>query len=317
MTRWDWTWEEPEVAAEPTPAPGSSRIRTRRVLALTTTAALAAAMVAIALAVLSSGNHPRAASPATLAAAGLHQRFPRTRGADGPAIDALVRRQPVVFEGGRHRREVALTFDDGPGPYTHAILAELRRLRVHATFFVIGTMERYFAAGTRSALHLGHAIGDHTETHPLMARLPLARQQSEIVDQTEWMSRLRVPYPRLFRPPYGSYDATTLAALRPLHMLLVLWSTDTRDYTRPGVAAIVRHALAGARPGAIILLHDGGGDRAETVAALPLIVRGLRRRHLHPVTVARLLHDDPPPPGQRVPQWAVTEGATPSVQPGG
>jgi peptidoglycan/xylan/chitin deacetylase (PgdA/CDA1 family) len=107
--------------------------------------------------------------------------------------------------------------------------------------------------------------------------------------------------PRLFRPPYGSFNATTLHELRKLHLLMVLWSVDTGDYARPGVAAIVQRALAGATPGAIILMHDAGGDRSETIAALPAIVKGLRRRGLHPVTVPRLLLDDPPPRGQHIP----------------
>jgi peptidoglycan/xylan/chitin deacetylase (PgdA/CDA1 family) len=78
-------------------------------------------------------------------------------------------------------------------------------------------------------------------------------------------------------------------------MLMVLWSVDTADYTRPGVKRIVYTAVSGARPGAIILMHDGGGPRSQTVAAVPTIVRDLRRRHYRFVTVPRLLLDDPPP----------------------
>jgi peptidoglycan/xylan/chitin deacetylase (PgdA/CDA1 family) len=82
---------------------------------------------------------------------------------------------------------------------------------------------------------------------------------------------------------------------------MILWSTVTDDYTLPGVQAIVHSALAGAHPGAIILMHDAGGDRSETIAALPAIVRGLRKRGLRPVTIPRLLLDDPPPRGQPLP----------------
>ena len=82
---------------------------------------------------------------------------------------------------------------------------------------------------------------------------------------------------------------------------MILWSADTADYTMPGVHAIVHSALAGAHPGAIILMHDGGGDRSETIAALPAIVKGLRNRGLRPVTVPQLLVDDSPPPGQPMP----------------
>ncbi len=83
-------------------------------------------------------------------------------------------------------------------------------------------------------------------------------------------------------------------------MLMVLWSVDTSDYLQPGVGVIVHRALAGARPGAIILLHDAGGNRSETVAALPRIVRGLRARGYRLVTIPRLLLDNPAPHDQNV-----------------
>ena len=102
-------------------------------------------------------------------------------------------------------------------------------------------------------------------------------QHEELFEQIARIELLGGPRPRLFRPPYGSFNATTFAQLRKLHLLMVLWSTDTSDYTLPGVAAIEQSALAGAHPGAIILMHDAGGDRSETVAALPAIIAGLRR----------------------------------------
>ena len=89
--------------------------------------------------------------------------------------------------------------------------------------------------------------------------------------------------------------------LRGLHLLMVLWSVDTDDYLQPGVAVIVERALAGARPGAIILMHDAGGTRTQTIAALPTIIHRLRARGFHLVTVPELLRDDPPPPAQTLP----------------
>jgi peptidoglycan/xylan/chitin deacetylase (PgdA/CDA1 family) len=105
----------------------------------------------------------------------------------------------------------------------------------------------------------------------------------------------------LWRPPYGSYNPTTLAIARHLHMLMVLWTVDTQDYLRPGVAVIVHRALAAARPGAIILLHDAGGNRSQTIAALPLIVRALRKRGYQLVTIPQLILDDPPTTPQVLP----------------
>jgi peptidoglycan/xylan/chitin deacetylase (PgdA/CDA1 family) len=84
-------------------------------------------------------------------------------------------------------------------------------------------------------------------------------------------------------------------------MLMVLWSVNPEDYYRPGTQAIVARVLAAVRPGSIVLMHDGGGDRTQTVAAVPKIVRMLRRRHYKLVTIPRLLRDDPPPRGQGPP----------------
>jgi peptidoglycan-N-acetylglucosamine deacetylase len=96
------------------------------------------------------------------------------------------------------------------------------------------------------------------------------------------------------------WNANTLALLHQNRMLMVLWTVDTSDYTRPGVGAIVDRAVDGARPGAIILLHDAGGDRSETVAALPRIISALRKRHYVLVTVPELLLDNPAPRVQNI-----------------
>jgi peptidoglycan-N-acetylglucosamine deacetylase len=128
-----------------------------------------------------------------------------------------------------------------------------------------------------------------------MAELPVAKQRSQLLEQVAAIERHGAGFPRLFRPPYGLWNATTLTLLHRYRMLMVLWTVDTNDYQRPGVPAIVAAAVGGARPGAIILLHDAGGDRSQTVAALPRIITGLRRRGYKLVTVPRLLLDNPPP----------------------
>ncbi len=223
------------------------------------------------------------------------------REAEERAVDRVMSYTPAVTEGGAKGDEVALTFDDGPGPYTQQLVGVLNGLHVHATFFAIGEEERYSSPGTLLELRSGDAVGDHTETHPMMASLSAHEQYEELLEQIARIELLGGPRPRLFRPPYGSFNATTFKLLHKLHLLMVLWSTDTQDYTLPGVGAIVKTALAGARPGAIILMHDAGGNRSQTVAALPAIITGLRKRGLHPVTVPRLMLDDPPPTGQPIP----------------
>jgi peptidoglycan-N-acetylglucosamine deacetylase len=282
------------------------RYRRRRAVA---GLALLALLALLITAISSHGgtNHKRAA---TTAGAARHPVYPRrtpaeqaalTRRSEERAVDSVLAYTPAVTSGGTRGNELALTFDDGPGPYTQQLVATLNKLHVHATFFAIGEEERYFSAGTSLELQSGDVVGDHTETHPMLASLSAHDQREELVEQIARIELLGGPKPILFRPPYGSFDTTTFHLLHQLHMLMVLWSTDTDDYRLPGVPAIVQSALAGAHPGAIILMHDAGGDRSETIAALPAIIAGLRKRGLHPVTVPRLMLDDPPPHGQPLP----------------
>jgi len=220
---------------------------------------------------------------------------------DQPSVDAVLRYTSYLALAGDRRRDLALTFDDGPGPYTAAILRVLRATHTPATFFVIGRWARRYPRLVAAEARGGFEIGDHTETHPFMPELSPTEQEAQIADAANNIVRAGGPYPRLWRPPYGAFNPATLAILRAERMLMVLWSVDTSDYIRPGVSKIVYTAVSGARPGAVILMHDGGGNRSETVAALPRIIKLLRARGYRLVTIAQLLADDPPPRGQPPP----------------
>ena len=234
----------------------------------------------------------------------LRARLART---EARTVDRVLREMPFVSVAGRRRREIALTFDDGPGPYTLRVVRVLRRMHVPATFFQLGFSEHWFTDAERALLRdPAFVIGDHTEIHPRLDRLDEAQQRAQIDQQAAVLRAAGGPSPRLFRPPYGVFDASTLALLRQRHMLMVLWTIDTQDYRRPGVLVIVHRALSGARAGAIVLMHDAGGDRAQTIAALPRIIRKMRARGYRLVTVPQLLHDDPPPREQ--PRPAVGAG---------
>jgi peptidoglycan-N-acetylglucosamine deacetylase len=316
---WNWDFEDerkptatPPSAAQATPrGEGGKRARDARVRRRRVGAALLACVVLAALvAALAGGGETNrtstAASPRASAADGRTAQAlvpaPSTPEDDqDAAVSSVLAYTPFVKEGADRGRDVALTFDDGPGPYTPGVLSVLERFHVHATFFVIGEMLRYFSLSALRELRDGDVVGDHTETHPQMALLSAHEQYEELFEQIARIELLGGPRPVLFRPPYGSFDATTLRELRRLHLLMTLWSVDTEDYLQPGVATIVQRALAGAHPGAIILMHDAGGTRTQTVAALPSIIRGLRARGFRLVTVPQLLKDDPPPPGQPLP----------------
>jgi peptidoglycan/xylan/chitin deacetylase (PgdA/CDA1 family) len=126
-------------------------------------------------------------------------------------------------------------------------------------------------------------------------------QRSELLAQAARMKAFGERFPRLFRPPYASFNSATLRLLRRERMLMVLWSVDSVDYERPGTRAIVRNVVPNVRPGAIVLMHDGGGPRAQTAAALPLIVHRLRHRGYRFVTVQQMLRRAPPARRQRLP----------------
>jgi len=270
-------------------------------------ACLVAVAVIVAIAASSGSSSPRVPIPTSPPPSALAPPSPQelvddSHRREDAAIDRVLAYTPFVFRGGSQRREIALTFDDGPGPYSLTLLSALKRLRVPATYFEVGSQERYFSAATQAQVAAGYFVEDHTQTHPELGALSPSDQQAEIFEQPATITPYGAPYPRLFRPPYGSFNSTTLSLLREAHMLMVLWTVDTEDYRLPGVDSIVHTALSGAQPGAIILMHDAGGIRTETIAALPRIVAGLRARDYVLVSVPRLLLDDPPAPGQQLPQ---------------
>jgi peptidoglycan-N-acetylglucosamine deacetylase len=316
--RWNWDFEDRErVRRTPPPPPAPSqpgrpsvqpsadaRFRRRRL-----GAALAFAALAIVLVVALSGSHQRsgASSSGTSAHAGRAASPRPVSPAEAlqtgdKAVGSVLGYTPFVRAGGTQGRDVALTFDDGPGPYTPGVLSVLEREHVPATFFVIGEELRYFSASTAREIRDGFVIGDHTETHPMLAHLSAHDQREQLFEQAARIELLGGKRPSLFRPPYGSFNTTTFHLLHQMRMLMVLWSVDTDDYRHPGVEVIVQRATEGIKPGAIILMHDAGGDRSQTIAALPAIIRAVRARGLHLVTVPQLLADSPPPAGQPLPQ---------------
>ena len=202
--------------------------------------------------------------------------------------------QAVVADAPKPRGKVALTFDDGPGPLTRAFIKRLRRLHVKATFFVVGYAIARHPHVLRELRAAGMSIGNHTVTHSQLARLRPGRQRTEIEAQERALQRAIGYRPLFFRPPYRSYSLVTAREIAEAGLVGVLWTVDSRDYNRPGVRQIVHNVLR-VRPGGVVLMHDFGGDRRQTLAALGPIVRGLRKRNLEPVTLDDLYREASPP----------------------
>ncbi|WEO99855.1 polysaccharide deacetylase family protein [Streptomyces sp. FXJ1.172] len=198
---------------------------------------------------------------------------------------------PVATSAPDHRvdcrvsRCVALTFDDGPTQYTAPILDTLQREHVPATFFLIGPHALRYRADTLREYRSGDAIGDHTVTHPHLTRLPLARIEDEIRTAARQIASVTGQRPTLFRPPFGAWDARVRKAAGAEGMAVIMWSVAARDWKFHEPPVIAHRVLSLVRPGAIVVLHD---RYATTPPAVPHIVRALRARGYHLVTVPQL-----------------------------
>jgi peptidoglycan/xylan/chitin deacetylase (PgdA/CDA1 family) len=185
---------------------------------------------------------------------------------------------------------VALTFDDGPWPDgTRRVLDVLERMHVKATFFMVGYLIERYPEIVRRVRAAGMTIGTHSWSHPY--RTPLAeltphRVETEVTAPADLLRRRFGIEPGLFRPPGGSYDADVIGVAREAGMRVVMWSIDPHDYlTSASPRRIAADVLRAVRPGSIVLLHDGGGDPAATIRALPRIIRGIRQMGLDLVTL--------------------------------
>lgn len=197
-----------------------------------------------------------------------------------------------VISSGPARRYVALTFDDGPSPdYTASILTTLERTHTPATFFVVGTNVKQYPGLVRREANDGFALGIHTWDHPYMTRLSPDQRQWELSATAQAIHDvLGANYClRFWRPPFGDYNEAVVTQARSLGLSTVTWDVDPRDWSSPGVTTIVDRVLSSVHPGAIILMHDGYMSRWQTAKALPLIIKGLKRRGYTPVTLPVLL----------------------------
>ena len=167
---------------------------------------------------------------------------------------------------------IALTLDDGPNNiYTPQVLALLQQYGINATFCMIGSQIAANKSLVREVVAAGHMIVNHTWDHADQSKLTLARVRTEIARTNDALATVGV-HPSIFRAPYGAWSPTVFQACAAANLRPLDWSVDPRDWSRPGVATIVNRIRTQTKSGSIILEHDGGGDRSQTVAALRIVL---------------------------------------------
>jgi len=174
------------------------------------------------------------------------------------------------------QRVIALTFDDGPGPYTPQVLSVLERYQVPATFFEIGEEVAAHPQYSKMVAAAGYPVEDHTWSHPDLTTIPASSVAAQIDMTQAEIKAVTGTTPQCLRPPYDVWNATVLSQIAAHGVTAMSYSVDPRDWSLPGVQSIVNRVVGAAFPGAVVDMHDGGSDRSETVAALPQIITELR-----------------------------------------
>jgi peptidoglycan-N-acetylglucosamine deacetylase len=214
------------------------------------------------------------------------QPFPTTMPAQIATLQAHNR---FFYQGNPSLPQVALTFDDGPNPgYTEQILAILKKYQVKATFFDVGRLVALYPELAREEVNDGHMIANHSWSHPDMPLLSLNDMKTQLKDTSDIIQKVTGVRPTFMRPPYGDMNANVLTAINYFGLTGVIWNDEAKDWQLPGAGIIAARIVNQANKGTIILLHDGGGNRAQTVAALPTIIEQLLARHYQFVTMAQM-----------------------------
>lgn len=298
----------------------ASRARSTR-LRIVAATVLVLAAAGVAIAVLAGTGGDRAGSQARSAAGGAAGSRPDSPSAESDrpaagdsskadwrrplstpeqeakAIARLVRiGKPIFCGGGRNGRYVALTFDDGPGAYTHFAIRKLKKWKARATFFVMGNRVKQpeWRSWAQRETELA-ALANHSWSHPYLPGLDLASARREMADTKTMVEQSTGAKVQVFRPPYGARNEAIDGISSSLGMAQIIWDVDSLDSQGANYAAIARNVIAGMRPGAIILMHE---NRGQTIRALPTILPQLRKRRLTAVTVPELLALDPPSDAQ-------------------
>ncbi|MEI1373551.1 polysaccharide deacetylase family protein [Nostoc sp. UHCC 0926] len=187
------------------------------------------------------------------------------------------------------QKVIALTFDDGPWPESTAqVLDILKKNQIKGTFFLIGQNVKNYPGLVKREIAEGHVIGNHTWHHWYQFLNPQAAAY-EIDHTADLIYQVTGIKTNLFRPPGGIMHNGVAAYARNSKYAIIRWSSDSVDYSRPAVPKLINNVFRKAKPGGIVLMHDGGGNRSKTVQALPEIIANFRKQGYSFVTIPELL----------------------------
>jgi peptidoglycan-N-acetylglucosamine deacetylase len=243
--------------------------------------------------VLAGKGAPKAGSVVRPAkAAVLPPLAPASRDPQGDlkAVRRYIQMGYPLFCGGGNGKFVALTFDDGPGPYTAKTLEILRHAKARATFFLVGRNLAWYPGLAEQEVP-DNAVGDHTWTHAYLTRLPVADQEHEIDSTRQAVAAATVGQVVLFRPPGGFHNTGIDRLVNSFGLLETMWSVDSMDSAGATTPEVLANVIAGLKPGAIILMHE---NRGTTLQMLPRFLRTVAHQGYQTVTVPELLRLDPP-----------------------
>jgi peptidoglycan-N-acetylglucosamine deacetylase len=202
----------------------------------------------------------------------------------------------AVWEVATDKKVLALTFDDGPSPtFTPKILDILKRHNVKATFFSVGTRMEKSPEIVQRQIEEGHEVANHTHTHPSFHRLSKKDMKKELISAENAITKLTGKSTKYFRPPGGFYNEEIINTANELGFTVIMWSwhMDSFDWRYPGVSYIVNRMLKNATNGDIILFHDFGGDRTQTIQALQQVLPALKERGFTFITISELMQLHP------------------------
>ena len=270
-------------------------MRRRRFVAVVVGGVIVAAAVAGLLTAFGgSGRKPETAKaqPRAHSAHASGRVHKRAAGKEAAAVKRFVKLGYPLYCGGHKGKYVALTFDDGPGPYTTQFAFKIfRRFHTRVTWFLVGKLLSTFAGVPRRELAFG-PLGDHTWSHAYLPGLSTGQMANEIASAQNAIEKAGGRPVTLFRPPYGAHTPAIDAEARSLGMLEVLWSIDSRDSQGADRHGITKEVLDNLRTGSIVLLHE---NRGQTITALRFfLLPALRKRGFKTVTIPRLLVVNPP-----------------------